>query len=304
MTLRESPIVLIGPGKWGEALCQTLLENLGKGHPVFRLDAEDSWDMAFRTPPLCLSAVPFEATQSILQQLKPYKIAGLVNASKGIDRKTLLTFTSLAKKLRAPSATLSGPTFAQELAERRPTACVVASQDRAFAKSVAEIFSTSFFRPYVGSDPIGVEVCGAIKNVLAIACGISDGMNLGMNARAALLTRGLKEMEILAKQMGGKTASVYGLAGVGDLWLTATGDLSRNRQFGVQLTSAKSVDEARARVTGPVEGLYTVAQVHQIAKRKKLDLPISEQIYRICYMQQDPKKALHELMARKVRSES
>jgi len=302
--LKFSNFRVIGPGAWGRALGSALKF---KSEDIGYLDensAPEDWKRLLTPGSLVVTATPFKALGPVLKELKKFKIAGVVNASKGIDRESLLTFTSLAKKsLKCPTATLSGPTFAAELAAQKPTACVVASKDAGFAKAVAEAFSNPYLRVYTNADPIGVEICGALKNVLAIACGISDGCNLGMNARAALLTRGLKEMEILVKALGGKTSSVNGLAGVGDLWLTATGDLSRNRQLGIALAKGMDLNAALASLSGPAEGFYTVMQVHQIAKKKKLSLPISEQVFEICEGRRKPNEALKILMMRELKPE-
>jgi glycerol-3-phosphate dehydrogenase (NAD(P)+) len=301
--LRGTQLCIIGRGHWGSALGSLLQPNFS----VSFLEKNDSpriWKKSLENSPLTLIATPFSALPEILLRLRSAEIAGVINASKGIDRKSLLTFSGLAKKyLRVPFATLSGPTFAQEVAEKKPTACVLAGKNQKFLANVARLASSRSFRIYMSSDPVGVEVCGATKNVLAIACGISDGLRLGLNARAALLTRGLNEMRILVELFGGRKESVFGLAGVGDLWLTATGDLSRNRQFGLNIAKGSSRDEALASLKGPCEGLYTVRQVHELAHKHKLELPISEQVYRICFEKQNPKKALLELMTRELKAE-
>lgn len=296
--------MIVGKGAWGSAL-GSILESKGINTRYLDLaTTQEEWDASFKDSPVVILATPFSALESTLKSLKGRRVRGVVNASKGIDKKTLLTFTPLAaKSLRCPLATLSGPTFAQEVKERKPTACVVAGKDKKFIKEVARLFSCSTFRVYTNTDPRGVEVCGALKNVLAIACGISDGMGLGMNARAALLTRGLKEMEALVKIFGGKEKTVYGLTGVGDLWLTATGDLSRNRQLGLLLAQGQAAVEAKNLVKGPAEGLYTVEQVHMIAKKRKLDLPICEQVFRVCFENIDARTALLQLMNRELKDE-
>lgn len=309
---RQNPssVVVIGPGHWGTALAKTLQSSERKDSikiSYIKRDASQAdWKKAFETesPPLVVTALPFRALEVILKKLSRQRLYGVVNASKGIDRKTLLTFSQLAEKyLNAPYATLSGPTFAKELALKKPTACVIAGHDKKFVRRMSQFFSTSFFRAYTSSDPVGVEVCGAMKNVLAIACGISDGLQLGQNARAALLTRGLREILTVATCLGGKPATVFGLAGVGDLWLTATGDLSRNRQFGMLLAKGYSCEEALSRLDGPSEGYYTVKQTHALAKKHGLDLPIAEQVYKIISGKQSAEKALHSLMTRDLKSE-
>ncbi|MDB5037894.1 MAG: hypothetical protein JWQ35_1422 [Bacteriovoracaceae bacterium] len=253
---------------------------------------------------MVITACPFAALPKVLQRLSSFKITALVNASKGIDQKSLMTFTRMTKKyLKVPTATLSGPTFAKEVLEKKPTACVLAGESASFVRDLAKKLSTNYFRIYVSSDPIGVEACGAMKNVLAIACGISDGLRLGQNARAALLTRGLIELRSIVEKLGGRAETVFGLAGVGDLWLTATGDLSRNRRLGLALAEGLSVKSALKKINGTCEGLYTAKQIYTLAKNHRMDLPISEQVYSICFKGKDPKTALFELMNRELKSE-
>jgi glycerol-3-phosphate dehydrogenase (NAD(P)+) len=298
-------VVIIGPGHWGRALGHVLTQVFQELFFIGEEASTEDWDLSFAdSKPLVIIASPFSSVETVLKELKGRDLFGVINASKGIDRKTLLTFSSLAKKfLKCPFGTLSGPTFAKEVSEGRPTACVLASRDFDFAKLVSRKISHSRFRVYSSRDPIGVEACGAIKNVLAIACGISDGLNLGYNARAALITRGLKELAAIVKILGGANESVFGLAGIGDLLLTATGDLSRNRQFGLYLAEGLKLDEALKKLQGPAEGYYTVLQVHKLAKKYRLDLPICQQVYEICMKGLDPKQAIERLMTRETKSE-
>jgi glycerol-3-phosphate dehydrogenase (NAD(P)+) len=296
--------VLIGPGHWGSALASILTE---KGIHVDQLgehSSEADWDRYLEAEPYVLIATPFKEISRILYRLQNFKISGIVNASKGIDRDSLKTFSIIAKKiLKYPSATLSGPTFAHEVVAHKPTACVVAGKNTRFVSYVAETFSSGRIRCYTSSDPIGVEVCGALKNVLAIAAGVSDGLGLGANSRAALLTRGLSEMRAVVKMLGGKVDTVYGLAGLGDLVLTATGDSSRNRQFGLKLAQGLSADEILPSLQGPAEGLYTVEQVHRLAQKKGVDLPICEQVYKVIHKKTSAEAAITHLMTRKLRGE-
>jgi len=301
---RFEKVLIFGPGAWGSALGGVLKAN---GHPVQFWGLENKVEdlsKCLDSKTLVLLATPFKEIHHILGLLKGRKIAGLINASKGIDRETLKTFTPLAKKyLRCPLASLSGPTFAEEVQQQKPSACVLAGENRGFINAGAVYFSTDFFRVYTSTDPLGVETCGALKNVMAIACGLSDGLGLGMNARAALLTRGLNEISMLVKSMGGKHSTVSGLAGVGDLWLTATGDLSRNRQLGLQLATGKSLEQILAGLSGPAEGFYTVMQVRALAKKFRLEIPICEQVYKICLGEQDPRNAIRDLMTRALKPE-
>lgn len=297
--------VIIGRGPWGQALASLLKPKLSKVSSLDENSTPQEWTEAFSNPSLVVLACPFKSLSDVLKRIRNEKLWGVVNASKGIDQKTLLSFTGLAKKhLRCPHGSLSGPTFAQEVLEQRPTACVIASQNLRFARQISRLFSSSRFRVYTSTDPIGIEVCGAVKNVLAIACGLSDGMGLGYNSRAALLTRGLNEMQIVVRWLGGKANSVYGLAGVGDLWLTATGDLSRNRQLGLQLAKGADLETALKNLKGTCEGVYTVRQIHQLDRKHRLELPICEQIYKTLFERQAPLEAIQSLMTRELKAES
>ncbi len=295
MTAARPRIVIFGKGKWGQALgtCFT-----STGSEVRFIDIGDSREV-FKGELIILST-PFRVVHETLKEFRNRKdLLGVVNASKGIDRETLETFSTLARKnLKCPFGTLSGPTFASELLQKKPTACVLATSNKAWGKKISKILSAPYFRIYEHHDPRGVELCAAVKNILAIGAGISDGLGLGHNARAALLTRGLVEMMKLVKALGGRPSTVFGLAGMGDLWLTATGDLSRNRQFGNQLALGKSPEEAVKFIGETVEGLYTVEQVERLQKKKKLDLPICEQIFRVTIQGESPRVAIEKLMSR------
>ena len=297
--------VIIGPGHWGGALAQCFKES---GFFIYVLDersSDNDWQQAFCEEAFVLIATPFRVIAQILDRLKSYpQVAFIINASKGIDRESLKTFSQLAQiQFKTNCATLSGPSFAKELKERKPTACVLAGKKTGVIKFLARRLSTNYFRLYTHNDPIGVEICGALKNVMAIACGISDGLGLGQNSRAALLSRGLMEIMRVVKKLKGNPMTVFGLAGVGDLWLTATGDLSRNRQFGLLMAKGMGSSAAFKQIGQPVEGLYTVEQIEKIRRRYKLNLPICEKVYQICLENKSPKTALESLMTRAVKAE-
>ncbi|PIR21984.1 MAG: glycerol-3-phosphate dehydrogenase [Deltaproteobacteria bacterium CG11_big_fil_rev_8_21_14_0_20_45_16] len=298
--------VIIGPGRWGQALGNCIKESgfeiqyLGENQSELECKKILSEQVCF-----VLISTPFKALPTVLSGLsKIPNIKAVINASKGIDRKSLMSFTQLARDyLKCPIASLSGPSFADELSKKLPTACVIASNSRELAGFLAKKISTPYFRLYAHSDPIGVDLCGAIKNVLAIACGISDGLQLGQNARAALLTRGLVEMMLVTKKLGGKSATVLGLAGVGDLWLTSIGDLSRNRQFGLMLAQGRGIEASIDQINAPIEGYYTVFQIEKLRKKYRLDLPICESVYKICTDKMRVSEALQRLMKREPKFE-
>ncbi len=193
---------------------------------------------------------------------------------------------------------LSGPSFAQEVARGLPTALTLASADEEFARRIAKSLHHARLRIYASNDVIGVEVGGAVKNVLAIASGICDGMGLGQNARAALLSRGLAEITRLGLKLGGRIETLAGLSGLGDLILTCTGDLSRNRQVGLQLAQQHDLPEILRRLRHVAEGVYTAREVHHLAQRLEVAMPISEAVYRILYEDIPPVEMVVELLNR------
>lgn len=202
-----------------------------------------------------------------------------------------------------PMAVLSGPTFAKEVAAGLPTAMTIAANDSEFASDLAEEISGENFRAYTAEDMIGVEVGGAVKNVLAIAAGLSDGLGFGANARVALINRGLVEMTRLGLALGAKQDTFMGLACMGDLVLTCTDDLSRNRRMGLALAAGKTIEEAQREIRQVVEGLLAAKAVHEVAERLDADMPICLQLYRILYEGLAPREAVAALMGRTLKAE-
>lgn len=202
-----------------------------------------------------------------------------------------------------PMAVLSGPTFAAEVGEGLPTALTIASNDKRFASDLAEALSGTNFRAYTSCDIIGVEVGGAVKNVLAIGAGISDGLGFGANTRIALINRGLAEMTRLGVALGAKQDTFMGLAGMGDLLLTCTDNLSRNRRMGLALARGSTIEEAQAEIQQVVEGVTAAKAVHQVADRLQVEMPICQEVYRILYEGAPPKAAVDALMSRALKPE-
>lgn len=275
---------------------------------------------------LVIVAVPVAALRSTLQQiagrfplLNPLPQAGeeanekgnikfpaVIWVCKGFESGTSqFPHQIVAETLPAtfPRGVLSGPSFAQEVARNLPTALTLASSDGEFAQRTATALHHSRLRIYSSTDVVGVEIGGAVKNVLAIAAGISDGMQMGLNARAALLTRGLAEMTRLGLQMGGRAETLGGLSGVGDLILTCTGDLSRNRQVGMLLAQRNSLSTILDELGHVAEGVYTAREVHRIAQRLGVDMPICEAVYRVLYENLAADKAVEALLNRQPGSE-
>ncbi|OIR18241.1 glycerol-3-phosphate dehydrogenase [mine drainage metagenome] len=256
---------------------------------------------------LIIVAVPVAALRSTLQQIAKLTVpVAVIWVCKGFESGTSqLPHQIVSDTLPAsfPRGVLSGPSFAQEVARSLPTALTLASVDGEFAQTTAKALHHSRLRIYSSTDVVGVEIGGAIKNVLAIAAGICDGMHMGLNARAALLTRGLAEMTRLGLQMGGHAETLGGLSGVGDLILTCTGDLSRNRQVGMLLAQGKSLATILDELGHVAEGVYTAREVHRIAAQHGVEMPICEAVYRVLYEDLAVDKAVEALLSRQPGSE-
>lgn len=255
-----------------------------------------------------LVAVPSHAFRTVLEAVKPHLHADarLLWATKGLEsgsRKLLHEVVADVLGTAIPTAVVSGPTFAREVAEGLPTAVTVASADPAFAHDMAERLHSETFRAYTGTDLIGVEVGGAVKNVLAIAAGIADGLGFGANARTALITRGLAEIMRLGLALGGRAETFMGLAGLGDLVLTCTDNQSRNRRLGLALGRGETLEQALAAIDQVVEGVQTAREVHELAQSLGIDMPITEQVYHVLYEGCAPRDAVHALLNRAQKSE-
>jgi glycerol-3-phosphate dehydrogenase (NAD(P)+) len=328
-------IGVIGAGSWGTTLADLLAR---RGHDVTlwayepelaaemrstginsrflpdiplspRLICTHSLSETVENAALVLFVSPTQVMRGVLDQVTPYLPAGipLVSASKGIEVKTLLTMSQLFREVLPPSrhqeiAVLSGPSFAREVALRMPTAVAVASGDDV-ARQVQAAFVTDYFRVYTNRDLVGVELGGAIKNVIAIAAGISDGLGFGHNTRAALITRGLAEMSRLGLAAGAQPSTFSGLAGMGDLVLTCTGDLSRNRTVGIRLGKGEPLEAILASMTMVAEGVKTTVSAWMLAQRHGVEMPIIEQVYRILYERKSARQAVLELMTRNPKAE-
>jgi len=331
----DETTAVLGAGSWGTALA---IQFARSGRPV-RLWGRDARDLATLERERCnrrylpdarfpdalhtepnlaaaisgctdvLLAVPSQGFRVMLEQLQPLLRPGmrLAWATKGFEQGTgKLPHQVVRDVLGAgwPMAVLSGPTFAQEVGAGLPTAMTVASPDEAFAETIARRISGANFRAYTSTDIIGVEVGGAVKNVLAIGTGISDGMGYGANTRIALITRGLAEMTRLGEALGARRDTFMGLAGLGDLVLTCTDNQSRNRRFGLAIAGGQSIEQAEQSIQQVVEGLHAALAVHQVAARERIDMPICDVIYRVLYEDLPTEDAVHALMAREVRPEN
>ncbi len=254
-------------------------------------------------------AVPTQFFRSILMHMRPLmsKKPVIICANKGIEVERLCTISEIVHQelgsLKPVFGMLSGPSFAKEVAMEMPTAVVLGCSDKKSGKDIQHLFSTEYFRVYGSVDVRGVELGGAVKNIIAIAAGISDGLGFGTNSRAALITRGLAEMSRLGAAMGAQPQTFMGLSGMGDLVLTCTGELSRNRQVGLRLGKGQKLMDILAEMKMVAEGVKTTEAVHGLSRKLHQELPITEQVYQVLYKDKDPKDAVRELMARELKSE-
>jgi glycerol-3-phosphate dehydrogenase (NAD(P)+) len=257
---------------------------------------------------LILVCVPSHAFKDTLIKLKPYlnNNARIAWATKGFNPANGALLHEIVAEIfsiNTPAAIISGPTFAREVAADLPTAVTIASAQPEFADQLASILHSGCFRTYTSSDIIGVEVGGAVKNVLAIAAGIADGLGFGANTRAALITRGLSEIIRLGVKLGGQQETFMGLSGLGDLILTCTDDQSRNRRFGLALGQGKNKAAALLEIQQEIEGVSAAKETWLLAKKYAIDMPITEQIYKVLYENLAPLAAVKNLLARDQKSE-
>ncbi len=255
-------------------------------------------------------AVPSQFCRSLYTEIAPYLTGSqiIVSLTKGMEQKTLMRMSQVMEDVlqnfRQPRiAVLSGPSFAKEVVEGHPTAVVIAAKDLDCAKKIQHLISNTALRAYASTDVAGVEISGALKNVIAIAAGISDALEGGYNSKAALITRGLVEITRLGMHLGARRETFSGLAGMGDLILTCTGELSRNHFIGYELGKGKSLKTILSRMKMVAEGVRTTLSAHHLARRENIDLPISEQVYQVLYKNKSPKKAVEDLMTRALKSE-
>ena len=259
---------------------------------------------------LLLLVSPSQVMRRVLTELAEYLADDclVVSAAKGIENGTLMTMSEVLEEVLGAEvvqryAFLSGPSFAREVADEQLTAVAVAAQNPEVAKRVQEAFSTDYFRVYTNSDVMGVEIGGALKNVIAVAAGVSDGLGYNHNSRAALITRGLVEIARLGVAKGAQEATFSGLAGMGDLVLTCTGDLSRNRSVGIELGRGRSLDDILNHMHMVAEGVKTTESAYQLAQKLGVSMPITEQMYLILYAGKAPRDAVSALMQREPRAE-
>ncbi len=330
----DAPMVVLGAGSWGTALAIQLART-HKWVTLWGHDTElmadlaterinrrylpsiplpdniainDDLESSLQVAQDILVVVPSHAFRSVLIALQPFLkgSARMLWATKGLESGSGKLLHEVAREVLGdgvPLAVVSGPTFAREVAEGLPTAVTVASTDAQFARDMAARLHSKTFRAYTSDDVIGVEVGGAVKNVLAIAAGIADGLGFGANARTALITRGLAEMMRLGETLGGQRETFMGLAGLGDLVLTCTDDQSRNRRLGLALGQGLRLEEALASIDQVVEGVQTAREVRDLALSQGVDMPITAQVYAVLYETRKPKEAVQALLNRDQKAE-
>ncbi|HSH74429.1 MAG TPA: NAD(P)H-dependent glycerol-3-phosphate dehydrogenase [Longimicrobiales bacterium] len=321
---------VVGAGAWGSALAMVLAENghevriwsyeahvasainEARSNPYLEgvelpegLRAETDLGAAVRGAELIVSASPSQFVRGVMGEaashLEPDAL--LVSATKGVELGTLRRMDEVLDEILPPGVmgrfcALSGPSFAQEVAARAPTAVVIGSRDAASAARAQDLFQSGWFRVYTNTDVIGVELGGALKNVVALAAGATAGLGYGHNTMAALITRGLAEITRLGLAVGAEKATFYGLAGLGDLVLTCTGSLSRNRTVGYRLGRGETLEEILSEMSAVAEGVKTAEAAYELARRHGVEMPITEQMHAILYEGRTPNDALRSLMSR------
>lgn len=295
-------VAILGAGAWGCALATLALVGGHKVRLWSRRGSEPLWDV-IKGADIILSAVSMKGVTDLSAQLRSLSINNqsiFVTATKGLDPETTCTPSQIWQKAfpQNPIVVLSGPNLSKEIEQELPAATVVASNIATAATFVQLVFSSNRFRVYTNADPLGVELGGTLKNVIAIAAGVCDGLRLGTNAKAALVTRGLTEMVRIGIHWGAKMETFYGLSGLGDLLATCNSPLSRNYQVGYQLARGKTLTEILAHLEGTAEGVNTTKVLVQRAKLQQIPVPITEQVFRLLEGEITPQQALFELMLR------
>jgi glycerol-3-phosphate dehydrogenase (NAD(P)+) len=329
-------IGVVGAGSWGTALAKLLADkgfalDLWVFEPEVREQIEkdrenkdflpgfilpeiisptNDIEIAVKNKDLVLIVVPSHCMRDMAGRMKPFISPDtiLVTASKGIENNTHMVMSQILEEIleflpREHIAVLSGPSFAKEVANKVPTVVASASLSREVAEYVQQIFACSTFRVYVNDDPIGTQIGGAMKNVIAIAAGICDGMKMGLNPRAALITRGLTEMNRVGTRMGADPLTLSGLAGVGDLLLTCTGELSRNYTLGKQIGEGKKLEDIISEMKMVAEGVKTTRSVYNLSKKLNIDLPICNEIYAVLFENLSIDETIDRLMNRSLKHE-
>ncbi len=301
-------VAILGGGAWGTALA-VLATNRGHRVRVWSRRGEDSLEAIVAASELVVSAISMKGipeTVARMQALSPPQSLILVSATKGLDPTTQQTASRLwqAAFPANPVVVLSGPNLSEEIQQQLPAATVVSSHDSQAAQRVQAVFSSERFRVYTNHDPIGTELGGTLKNVIAIAAGVCDGLNLGTNARSALITRALAEIIRVGTTLGAQPETFFGLSGLGDLLATCTSPLSRNYRVGFGLAQGKSLPEILAELQSTAEGVSTTQVLIELAERQGIAVPVSRQVYLLLKGEITPKAAVYALMERDLKAEA
>ena len=334
MSGQRVKVAVLGAGSWGTALAKHMAD---QGHPVklwarreehaaaIDRDHENARYLPGFQLPACLSAtsdlsqalsdveyvisvVPSQSTRDVWREGAGHLASGvpILCASKGIENGTLEMMVTVLKEVAPghPVGFIGGPSFAKEVASHLPTAIVIGSDDEPMAQTAQDLMSCDWMRAYFTHDVIGVEIGGALKNVIAIACGCADGLELGLNTRAALITRGLAEITRCAVRMGADPVTLAGLAGMGDLVLTCTGDLSRNRRVGIGLGQGKLLPQILEEMGQVAEGVKTTLSAKELSDKVGVEMPITQEVYRILYEDKPVREVVLSLMRRSLKRET
>jgi len=302
----QKTLAILGAGTWGTTLASLADRN---GHDVRVWSRRcPNLGSVLEGAEIVLSAVSIKGVTAVVNEVQSLPLSSemiFVTATKGLDPVTTWTPSQIwqAAFPEKPVVVLSGPNLSKEIQQQLPAATVVASSDARAAEVVQALFASSRFRVYTNFDPIGVELGGTLKNVVAIAAGVCDGLQLGTNAKAALVTRGLTEMVRIGNSWGAQTETFYGLSGLGDLLATCNSPLSRNYQVGYQLAQGKTLDEILSHLEGTAEGVNTTQVLFQLAAQQNITVPITTEVYRLLQGEITPRQALEALMLRDIKPE-
>ncbi len=331
--MKKNKIIVLGGGSWGTALACLLAQNKEEVFlwirdkeklkiinetrenkeylPDVKIPSEvkliNSYKGVIETCDIAVLAIPSQNIRELVTELKdvinPDTV--VINVSKGIEMKTLKTISEVCEEIipKNPFVVLSGPSHAEEVGKNLPTTVVVASNNKKYSKQIQEVFTSNTFRVYTNEDVKGVEIGGALKNVIAIASGISDGLGYGDNTKAALMNRGIIEISRLADKLGAEKMTFLGLSGIGDLIVTCTSMHSRNRRAGILIGKGKTVEEAVEEVGMVVEGIYTTEAAYKLARKHNVEMPIVEELYKIVYEGKKAKESVDSLMTRDKKDE-
>ncbi|MFA5080609.1 MAG: NAD(P)H-dependent glycerol-3-phosphate dehydrogenase [Candidatus Paceibacterota bacterium] len=332
---KSEKIIILGDGAWGTTLAGVASKNghdviLWSNFPEYLVELDKKRENRIYMPgikipkevvfesdlvkaisggDIIIFAIPSKFFREVVIKIKksgiPLRNKVFINVAKGIEQKTLKRMTEILKDElgNVKTAVFSGPTIAVEVAKELPALIVIASRDKKIAKKIQEIFSNNYFRVYTSTDVVGVELGGPLKNIIAVVAGISDGLGFGSNAKAAILSRGIVEIQRLGQAMGAKRKTFAGLAGLGDLSTTCISPDSRNRTFGERIGKGEKMNDIVGSTSAIIEGATTTEAIYELSRKYKVEMPITEQVYLVLYKNKHPRKAMLDLMTRERKAE-